>query len=144
MIMFLKESGWRKAPTNHLKSDSLNEQDMVQRLQGMGPEPGARQRTTGRGVWGGLWASEVTAPPAWPRPPSERRKYHPAPLQARSPTRPLDPIRDKPQLRHPYYWWCSLPRSPTSRATLSGHGQQGLWWFCSPQVLILKSVLWRV
>ena len=37
MIMFLKESGWRKAPTNHLKSsDSLNEQDMVQRPRAWG------------------------------------------------------------------------------------------------------------
>ena len=35
--MFLKESGWRKAPTNHLKSsDSLNEQDMVQRPRAWG------------------------------------------------------------------------------------------------------------
>lgn len=84
MIMFLKESGWRKDPTNHLKSsDSLNEQDMVQRPRAWGqnqergsaPQAGESEGACGPQRW--------QRHSAWPLPPS-RESTIPRPSGPRS------------------------------------------------------------
>lgn len=102
---------------------------MVQRprLWGQNQEPAVHHRQGNLRGPGGLRGDPPTQPGLCR--PREQAPSHA--LQARHPTRPLDPVHDRPQLCHHHCWWCSLPRSPTSWADRVVTGQQGLWWFCS-------------
>ena len=84
--MFLKERDWGKAPTNHLKpSDSLNEQEMVQR-------PKVRGQNQERGGAGGLRRHLHSA---WPLPPSRRSATAPFRPAVHHPPRPSGPPSHK-------------------------------------------------
>lgn len=75
--MFLKERGWGKAPTNHLKpSDSLNEQEMVQRPK----VRGQNQERGGAGEPEGACGPEVTTPLSLASAALEK-EHHPTPFR---------------------------------------------------------------